>query len=36
MVGIRNSSIGQSSETFDKSMWLRNPEQPTLYNKSFE
>lgn len=35
MMGISSSAIGQSSDSFEKSIWLRNPEQPTLYNKTF-
>lgn len=30
MFGIR--SLGQGEETADKSMWLKNPSNPSLYN----
>lgn len=37
MMGVRTSAIGQSSDTFDKSLWLRNPgeAQTTLYAKNY-
>lgn len=38
MMGIGSSAIGQSPDTFDKSLWLRNPvqqQQATIYAKNY-
>jgi hypothetical protein len=38
MMGIGTSAIGQSQDTFDKSLWLRNPaqqQQATIYAKNY-
>lgn len=34
LLGVRQSSLGSSSETYDKSLWLRN-ERPAALYKNF-
>lgn len=39
MMGLSRSSIGQSEDTFDKSLWIQNSQQPVardLYSKTYE
>ena len=35
LMGIQHSAIGQSTDTFDKSLWLRSERPPSLYNKTY-
>jgi hypothetical protein len=37
LMGIGRSAIGQSGETFDKSLWIRNQPSPadSLYSKTY-
>jgi hypothetical protein len=31
LLGVNKSAIGQSDDTFDKGLWLRNERPPSLY-----